>query len=89
VTSGRLEVPPHQFQGSYWFNFFFIHEEEEKALGILEHNTVDWRRQNNIPDSDYDGFGQEKYLTQFQQLILVMTKKGTEISEEILLQESV
>ena len=52
-----------------------------KRLGILEHNTVDWRRQNNIPDiySDYDGFGQEKYLTQFQQLILiVMTKKGTD-----------
>ena len=62
-----------------------------KRLGILEHNTVDGRRQNNIPDiySDYDGFGQEKYLTQFQQLILiVMIKKGTDISEEILLQES-
>jgi len=30
----------------------FITTEEEKALGISEHNTVDWRRQNNIPDSD-------------------------------------
>src|ERR1700676_4015106 len=30
----------------------FITKEEEKALGISEHNTVDWRRQNNIPDSD-------------------------------------
>jgi hypothetical protein len=25
---------------------------EEKALGIAKRNTVDWRRQNNIPDSD-------------------------------------
>jgi hypothetical protein len=30
----------------------FITKEEEKALGILEHDTDDWRRQNNIPDSD-------------------------------------
>src|ERR1700691_1968563 len=30
----------------------FITKEEEKVLGIPEHNTVDWRRQNNIPDSD-------------------------------------
>src|ERR1700683_3570046 len=30
----------------------FITREEEKALGISEHNTVDWRRQNNIPNSD-------------------------------------
>jgi len=30
----------------------FITKEEEKALGISEYNTVDWRRQNNIPDSD-------------------------------------
>jgi hypothetical protein len=30
----------------------FITKEEEKALGISEHNTVDWRRQNNFPDSD-------------------------------------
>jgi hypothetical protein len=30
----------------------FITKEEEQALGILEHDTVDWRRQHNIPDSD-------------------------------------
>ena len=30
----------------------FITKEEEKALGISEHNTVDWRRQNNIPDTE-------------------------------------
>jgi hypothetical protein len=30
----------------------FINKEEERALGIPEHNTIDWRRQNNIPDSD-------------------------------------
>jgi hypothetical protein len=30
----------------------FITKEEEKALDISEHNTIDWRRQNNIPDSD-------------------------------------
>jgi hypothetical protein len=30
----------------------FITKEEERALGILEHDTLDWRRQNNIPDSD-------------------------------------
>ena len=48
----------------------FIVKEEEKALGILEHDMVDWR-----PDSD--GGRQGKDLTQFQQLILiVMTKKG-------------
>jgi len=31
----------------------------QKALGIPEHNTVDWRRQNNIPDTD----GVELWLT--------------------------
>ena len=36
-----------------------ITKEEEKALGISEHNTVDWRRQNNIPDTD----GFELWLT--------------------------
>jgi hypothetical protein len=30
----------------------FITKEEEKSLGISEHNTVDWRRQNNIPNTD-------------------------------------
>ena len=30
----------------------FITKEEEKALGISEPITVDWRKQNNIPDSD-------------------------------------
>ena len=30
----------------------FITKEEEQALGILERNTVDWRRENRIPDSD-------------------------------------
>jgi hypothetical protein len=30
----------------------FINKEEERALGIPEHNTIDWRRQNNIPESD-------------------------------------
>jgi hypothetical protein len=30
----------------------FITKEEEKAIGISEQNTVEWRRKNNIPDSD-------------------------------------
>src|SRR6266852_4283340 len=30
----------------------FITKEEEQALGIPERNTVDWRRENKIPDSD-------------------------------------
>ena len=30
----------------------FINKKEEKALDILEHNKVDWSRQNNISDSD-------------------------------------
>ena len=38
----------------------FITKEEEKALGIPEHNTVDWRRQNNIPDSDVFELGQTR-----------------------------
>jgi hypothetical protein len=38
----------------------FITKEEEKALGISEHNTIDWRRQNNIPDSDGIEFGQTR-----------------------------
>jgi hypothetical protein len=36
----------------------FITKEEERALGIQEQVTTDWRRQNNIPDSD----GFEIYL---------------------------
>ena len=38
----------------------FITKEEKKALGILEHDTVDWRRQNNIPDSEGLEFGQTR-----------------------------
>jgi len=38
----------------------FITKEEEKALGISEHKTTDWRRQNNIPDSDGIEFGQTR-----------------------------
>jgi hypothetical protein len=39
----------------------FITKEEEKALGISEHITVvDWRRQNNIPDSDGVELGQTR-----------------------------
>ena len=38
----------------------FIIKEEEKALGISEHNTVDWRRQNNIPDSDVFELGKTR-----------------------------
>ena len=38
----------------------FITKEEEKALGIPEHNTVDWRRQNNIPDSDVFELGKTR-----------------------------
>ena len=36
----------------------FVTKEEEKALGIKEQVTTNWRRQNNIPDSD----GFEAYL---------------------------
>jgi len=38
----------------------FITKEEEKSLGILEHDTVNWRRQNNIPDSDGVELGQTR-----------------------------
>jgi hypothetical protein len=38
----------------------FITKEEENALGISEHITADWRRQNNIPDSDGIQLGQTR-----------------------------
>jgi hypothetical protein len=38
----------------------FITKEEENALGISEHITADWRRQNNIPDSDGVELGQAR-----------------------------
>jgi hypothetical protein len=40
----------------------FITKEEEKVLGISEHITVDWRRQNNIPDSDGQEVCKKKVL---------------------------
>jgi hypothetical protein len=46
----EIERPPF-FLGQLLVQMF-ITKEEERALGISEHNTVDWRRQNNIPDSD-------------------------------------
>ena len=30
----------------------FINKEEEQAIGISEQNTAEWRKKNNIPDSD-------------------------------------
>ena len=38
----------------------FITKEEEKVLGISDHDTVDWRRQNNIPGSDGVQLGQTR-----------------------------
>jgi hypothetical protein len=38
----------------------FITKEEEKAMGISENNTVNWRRQKNIPDSDGFELGQTR-----------------------------
>ena len=38
----------------------FITKEKEKALGILEHNTVNWRKKNNIPDSDVFELGKTR-----------------------------
>jgi hypothetical protein len=35
----------------------FITTIDERDPGILEHDTLDWRRQNNIPDSDEVGLG--------------------------------
>ena len=40
----------------------FISKKEEKALGIQEKETVSWRRQYNIPDSD----GFEEMLQEIQ-----------------------
>jgi hypothetical protein len=38
----------------------FITKEEEKGMCILENDTVDWRRQNNIADSDGVELGQTR-----------------------------
>src|SRR5882762_8559095 len=38
----------------------FIGTKEEKALYISKHNTVDWKRQKNIPDSDGLNWGQTR-----------------------------
>jgi hypothetical protein len=38
----------------------FITKEEERALGIAEHNIVDWRRHNNVSDSDDIKMGADK-----------------------------
>jgi hypothetical protein len=38
----------------------FITKEEETALGIPEHSTANWRRHNNIPDSDGIQLGQTR-----------------------------
>ena len=60
----------------------FITKEEERALGIEEQVTTDWRRQNNIPDSDgfeiYLQGPQGTDLTQYPQPILTsMVEKDT------------
>ena len=51
----------------------FIVKEEEEALGILEHDTVDWR-----PDSDGVESGQTRKRsdTVSTLILIVMTKKG-------------
>jgi hypothetical protein len=77
-----LELPLHQFQGSYWFKFLSLKRKRRKRLWVFQTITqltgggrtifqivmrLNWGRQ-------------EKNLTQFQQLILiVMTKKETDI----------
>jgi hypothetical protein len=48
----------HQSRAATGSNF--IGTKEEKALYISEHNTVDWRKQNNIPDSDGLNWGQTR-----------------------------
>jgi len=71
----------------------FINKEEEKAPDIPEHNTIDWRRQNNIPDSDSDVFELGKTRKRSDTVSMSHSdshdKKRNrleEIQEEILLQ---
>ena len=71
----------------------FITKEEEKALGISEPNTVDWRRQNNIPDSDGFELGQTRkrsdtVSTAHSDSHDKKRNRLGEIQEWILLQES-
>ena len=38
----------------------FYYQRGVKSSGYLEHDTVDWRRQNNIPDSEGLELGQTR-----------------------------
>ena len=65
--------------------------EEEKGLGIAKRNTVDWRRQNNIPDSDGVELGQRRkksdtVSTTHSNSHNQKRSRLREIQEEILLQ---
>ena len=69
----------------------FITKEEERALGILEHDTLDWRRQNNIPDSDEVELGKTRKRSDTVSTVHSDShdqkrNKLEEIQEEILLQ---
>ena len=71
----------------------FINKKEKKFLGISEHNTVDWRRQNNIPDSDEFELGKtskrsDTVSTAHSDSHNQKRNRLEEIQEEILLQES-
>ena len=69
----------------------FITKEEERALGILEHDTLDWRRQNNIPDSDEVELGKTRKRSDTVSTVHSDShdqkrNKLEEIQEEVLLQ---
>ena len=71
----------------------FITKEEEKALGISEYNTVDWRRQNNIPDSDMFELGMTRKQSDTVSTVHSDShdqkrNRLQEIQEEISLQQS-
>ena len=69
---------PPSIPGQLLVQIFMI-KEEEKALGILEHDTVDWRPKKFLIVMGLNWGRQRKDLTQFQQLILiVIIKKGAD-----------
>jgi hypothetical protein len=77
-----LEVPLHQFQGSYWFKFSSL--KRRRMLWVFQNITQLTERGRTIFQivMGLNWGGQEKDLTQFQQLILiVMTKKRNWLNE--------
>jgi hypothetical protein len=89
VRTIKRNISTEGLSGAFFFGGGKSFAQTRWALSELHHSIIHWRRQNNISDSDGVELGQEKGLTQFQQLIVMIKKEQTGRDRRVVIIKSV